>query len=403
MRFHPRNAWLITAGLVIGLATVWRVVSGRASSRPEDLAARVKAAVKEGRWSQAERLFDRLADQRPLDSDDIFLRAEMELRRGRYDDAVRLLSRIGDSDPHAAQARLAAGQFEKSQNRARRMEVLYRAALRLNPRLIPAHRELIYLYSMQARRGDLNGQYRALSKLQPLDFDDVFFWTFSLEDIWINDTIRPILERFITADPADHESRLALAAVLFRSGDVDRAEETLGPIPDSDGAGAVLRARIALRRGEIDRLRKILQRGPADQAELAVLRAQLAGRSGDPSEAAREFQLALQLDPTNVEAHQGLALALRLQGRGDEAAGHEKTVEHRRSLRDLLEKAKNAGRGLNQDLFRQLAETCEAIGRSAEARAWYRLALISDPLDPALQQSLYRLRDRDSRDESKYR
>jgi tetratricopeptide (TPR) repeat protein len=392
MVFHPRKAWLITGGLVIGLAVVWRVVSGKVSSDPERLAASVREAVKEGRWSQAELLFDRLAGQRPLNSDDMLVRAEMELRRGRYDEAVGLLAQIGDSDPHAAQARLAAGQIEKGQNRARRMEALCLAAIRLDPRLIPAHRELIYLYSMQARRGDLNGQYRALSKLQPLDFDDVFYWTVTLEDIWINDAIRATLERFVAADPDDQPSRLALAAVLLRAGEVDRAEGTIAPIPDSDGEGVVLRARIALRRGEIDRLRQILERGPPDRAELAVLRGQLANRS-DSTRAGREFRLALRLDPTNLEALQGLALVLMQEGRGNEAAGYLKAIEHWRSLRALLEKPKDGPDALKEGVIRQLAGTCEALGRNAEARAWYQLALGLDPLDQQVQQALYRLRE----------
>ena len=35
---------------------------------------------------------------------------------------------------------------------------------------------------------------------------------------------------------------------------------------------------------------------------------------------------------------------------------------------------------------------CEAAGRFAEARAWYRLAIVRDPLDEHSQHAIFRLR-----------
>src|SRR5205823_9610593 len=107
-------------------------------------------------------------------------------------------------------ARLVAGQIEKTRDRARRMEALFLESLRLDPKLALARRELIFLYAMQARRSDVNSQFRALAELEPLEFDDAFLWMNSFEDLWVNGVIRSHLERFLAADPEDRLSRLAL-------------------------------------------------------------------------------------------------------------------------------------------------------------------------------------------------
>ena len=42
-------------------------------------------------------------------------------------------------------------------------------------------------------------------------------------------------------------------------------------------------------------------------------------------------------------------------------------------------------------LLRQLGASCAALDRTAEARAWYELAIEADPTDSESQQALYRL------------
>jgi thioredoxin-like negative regulator of GroEL len=373
------------------------LAASRARGRPDpaELAAETRLALKDRRWSRAEALLARLAQQRPPTADDIVLRAELELGRDRVDQAVGLLTGIPETDSHAAGARLVAGQIEKSRDRARRMEALFRESLRLDTKLALACRELILLYAMQARRADLGAQYRALSAIEPLNYDDVLLWTASLEDIWINETIRTQLERYLAADPGDRPSRLALAGVLLRSNQLEGAEALLLRLPDSDPDARTLRARIALNRSRLDEVRSLLDGGPAEHVGLALLRGQLAVRMNDPPAAARQFRIALRLEPTNREAIQGLALVLKTLGRDDQAAAYQGQIERWRHLTAWLEKARDASKGRRDPaLVRQLADACEGVGRPAEARAWYRLALDLDPLDAVAQQALYRLRDR---------
>jgi len=349
-------------------------------------------ALKHRDWSRAEVLLTLLSQQRPPTADDAVLRAELELGRGRVDRALQLLTGIAETEPLAARARLVAGQIEKSRNRTRRMEALFVESLRLDPKLAPARRELIFLYAMQARRAELNAQFRALAELEPLSFEDVFLWMNSFEDLWVNDRIRSHLERYLAADPEDRLSRLTLAGVLLRSNQLEKSEALLLPLPDSDPDARALRARIGLSRMRLDEVRSLLDGGPEEHARLALLRAQLAVRLNDPSTAARQFRIALRQDPTNHEALQGLSLALKQMGEWEGATATEKQLDLWRRLTSLLQKSKTFDIRNDKTLLTQLGEVCEALGQVPEARAWFRLALAQDPLDTAIQKSLYRVR-----------
>ena len=209
MRASRRNLLALTIALLLFLGGY--VTAGRRwfRSSPKALAAAAREAVNRGEWAQADLLLRRLSSERSPTVDDTVLRSQVELAHGRAEAAIRLLNGIPDSAPEAAAARLVAGQIEMKRNRARPAESLFVQSLQLDGRLALARRELIKLYAMQARRADLNTQFRALAQLEPLQFEDVLLWTASLEDIWANDTIQADLERYISADPDDRASRLA--------------------------------------------------------------------------------------------------------------------------------------------------------------------------------------------------
>jgi tetratricopeptide (TPR) repeat protein len=395
MGYFNRKTGILAAAILLGLGSVLVAVRGWGYSDPGALAAEIRLVLNQRQWSRAESLLTQLARRRPPLTEEVLLRAELELGRGRVEQAVRLLTGIPTIDPLAATARLRAGQMEKSRDRARPMEALFLEALRLEPRLAPARRELIRLYALQARRADLNTQYHALAALEPLPYEDVLLWTASVEDIWINETIRTQLERYLAADPEDRRSRLALAEVLLRSNQCEESEALLRPFPDSDPDARVLRARLALDRLRLEEVHSLLDQGAVEHAGLALLRGQLAVRLNDPASAARQFRIALRQDPTNREAIHGLSIVLQKLEQAEAAACYQEQAQHWRHLAALLERARDVAQGRSDpDLIRQLAAACEHVGQLAKARAWYQLALGLDPLDAAVQQALYRLRDR---------
>jgi tetratricopeptide (TPR) repeat protein len=388
-----RRTWAFAGVILSGLGIVLVSVRGRGHSSSGELAAAARVALKNRQWDRAEALLTRRAERGSPTIDDLALRAELELGRGRVDQAVNLLTGAPESDPLAPRARLVAGQIEMSRDRARSAEARFLEALRLDPKLAPAHRELILLFAMQARRTALNAQFRALAELEPLGFDDVFVWTTSLENLWVNGVSQSNLERFLAADPEDRLSRLVLAEVLLRSNQLDESEALLHPLADSDPDALALKASIALARMRLDEVRSLLALGPAEHLGLALLRGRLAIRMEDAATAARQFRIVLGEDPTNCEALQGLSLVLMQLGDRQAAAAAQEQVKQRFRLSGLLTKLKTNDIRHDKALLTQLGAACENLGQFPEARAWYRLALAEGPLDAAIQKCLYRLRD----------
>ena len=126
---------------------------------------------------------------------------------------------------------------------------------------------------------------------------------------------------------------------------------------------------------------------------LALLRAQFSARSNESAAAEGHFRTALRLDPRNREALQGLSLVLKQMGRIEESEKYRVEAEKWRRLTGLLQKSKTFNIREDVTLLTELGAACEDVGQVAEARAWYRLALGVDPLQPAVQKSLFRLRD----------
>ena len=169
------------------------------------------------------------------------LRAQLAMARGRVDEALADLAKIPDAHALAPQARLRAGQLELRRDRLRAAEEAFLAASRLDPDLVQARRELIYIYGMQGRRAELDAQFRALAKLTPLTFDNALHWGLMSHESWQPDKVTEELGRFVQADPTDRWSRLAWAGSLRRIGRVDDAWKALEPLPDSDPEARALR------------------------------------------------------------------------------------------------------------------------------------------------------------------
>ena len=60
-------------------------------------------------------------------------------------------------------------------------------------------------------------------------------------------------------------------------------------------------------------------------------------------------------------------------------------------LNSLVQRAANPVERGKPELLRDLGAACAGLGRYGEARAWYKLAIASDPLDTISQQSLFQI------------
>jgi tetratricopeptide (TPR) repeat protein len=292
----------------------------------------------------------------------------------------------------AAQARLMAGQIELRRDRVRFAEQSFRAALRLDPGVVQAHRELIYIYGMQLRRPELTSEFLALSKLTKLTFDNVFHWCLLRNNSWEPGEAIESLSRYIAADPEDRWSRLALAENERRMGLDAEAESTLSVLPAHDPEAIALRAQIALDIQQPNRVEQLLALAPEGNPALARLRGRQALARRDPRTALHHFQIAYAADPESRETVFGLLGAYEMIGDQKSAAALRQVARDLERLNTLIQRAAVASARGNSELLRELGSACEALHRDAEARAWYELAVERDPLDRASQQALFRLR-----------
>jgi tetratricopeptide (TPR) repeat protein len=290
-----------------------------------------------------------------------------------------------------AQARLLAGQLELRRDRARVAEEAFRAAMRIDPALIQAHRELIYIYGVQLRRAELNAEFLALSKLTDLTFKNVFNWCMLRNNSWEPGEAIPLLERFVAADPEDRWSRLALAENDLRLGLLDDAESAVAGLAPEDPQALVIRIRVALDAQDEQRGERLLALGRSGDPELARFRGRLALSRRDARSALRAFRIAYAADPENRDAIYGLLNALVMVGDQEAAQPLRQLAGKLDRLNGLVQRAGTTAGRRDPTLLRQLGAASAALNRNAEACAWYKLAIARDPLDSAAQQALFRL------------
>ena len=363
------------------------------SPDPDAVWARARAAFEARDFPKAEVEMARLGRLRQPTPLDLMLGAQLKMARGRIDEAIADLDRVPDDHAMATQARLQVGQLELRRNRYAAAEVAFRKALAIHPKMVQALRELVYIYGMQLRRAELNAAFKKLSELAPLTYPEVFLWCLSRGVTWEPKEIAETLGRCIEADPNDRWARLGRADALRELSRFDEADAVLAPLPESDPDARAARVRIALDRGDPSAAEALLEGGPSDHLGLSLLRGRLALVHNDGPEAVRQFKAAYDKSPNLREAVLGLGQAY--QTVGDQAAATpllEEARKHER-LGTLVQKAAVDANRSDPQLIRDLGDACAAVGRNAEARAWYNLAITRDPLDTRAQQGLARLKE----------
>jgi tetratricopeptide (TPR) repeat protein len=377
----------LTIGLILAVVAGWWWVE----SDPGRVFFRADSLMKAGRYVQADAACERLAQMRTPTAVDRFLRAEVKIGLDELDAASSELALIPDDHPIAPLARLRTGQIQVRQGRARLAEAAFLASLELLPRGVQPRKELVYIYNIQHRQGDLDTQLTNLLDLNALDFQTILHWTKTRHTVWNPTGDLAALEKFVAADPADRWSRLALVEALRRLDRLDQAEAILAVLPATDPEARAQRVNLLMARGDFAAAESLLADGPLDHAELARLRGQLALRRRDGPTALRQFRIAhraLPLDHMNLS---GLATALRAVGQAEAARPYLEAARRHEDVWALVARAATAEGERDPQLPRQLGLACAAIGRVHEARAWLKLALERDPLDTLSQQKIFDL------------
>jgi tetratricopeptide (TPR) repeat protein len=394
-RWPARLAWALAVAIPVCFAarTAWHVIT---RPDPDQLWRQAEAHLSADRISDAQVALRRLTALRSPTIEDWLLRAQVSNAEGRDDQALEALKMIPDEHALAAQAHHMAGRIERKHHRVRPAELHYRTALELDPRLIAAHRELIYIYGMQLRRHELDQEFKALQRLTQLTHHDLFTWGLTHFTVW-GPSSADELESFIEADPLDRYSRLALATMLFDQPSMEsRVERILEPLAAADPEAAALRIEMKLNHGHVDEALALLKDTSGNNPQLARLRGRAALAKGDLPAAIRFFADALSVEPFDRVSLSELGKALLIKG---DKAGAKEYMDRVKRLDDVYKLVNRVSKPDQEnqapDLM-ELGKACEAAGLRDEARGWYTLAISRNPLDAEAQRALGQLRESDA-------
>jgi len=388
-RWQTRLALALATIAAVAAAAAWR---GLKRADPDRVWRNAEASLKAGRIAAARLGLEQLESLRPPTPEDRVLRAQVLTAEGQDDQALAAIKSVPDTHRLAAQAWLLAGRIERQHHRIKSTEAALRRSIALDPGLVEAHRELVYILGMQLRRREIDAEFRALARLTRLTHHDLFTWGLTHFTVWAPDIARD-LESFINADPADRYSRLALATLLVDAPESEGlVERTLEPLPRSDFEAKALRIELKLNNGHIDEAMAHLEDAPAGDPHLARLRGRVALMRGDHAAALAHFQAALSEEPYDRVSLTDLGKALLLKG--DKAAAESYLARAGRldDVYNLINRVRRPSQENQAPDLTQLGRTCEAAGLLDEARGWYLLAIARDPLDSEAQQALRRLR-----------
>ncbi len=394
-----RPTWLWIAGtsiiaIVLACWVIFRLIYPQPTA--DAIWKRAQANFHAGRYEEVALDLGRLDRMRRPTPLDWFLRGQLAAIREELAEASALLAKVPDDHEVAAHARLMVGQIERRRDRARLAEAAFLAALRLDPSLVRAHRELITIYGIQLRRAEFKAEFLALEKLAPLSFDDVYHWTSLLNNAWDPADVVETLTRYVAADPLDRHSRIALAEIFRRMGRHELSESTLAPLAGDDPLANVIRIKIALDLREIERADRLLALGRADDPVLARLRGAEALGCRKIQTAIEQFQIAYAANPDDHEAVFGLWAALELKGDKQKAQPLRAAARNLDRLNSLLQRGRTPSARQDLALIHEFGALCEALHRDDEACAWFHLAIAANPTDKQAQQALFRIQSASS-------
>ena len=202
------------------------------------------------------------------------------------------------------------------------------------------------------------------------------------------------LDSFITADPEDRLSRLAVVKLLLeRPGDEVDAyiERILKPLPETDPDALALRIEFAFNRGRFADAELMLAQAPANHPRIARIRGEVALRRRDVDAAIKYFKEALTGEPYDRVSPMHLAQALQLKGDKAAADFYLDRVQKLNRIYNLIVRVRSPSQENQVSDLADLGKACEEAGLIEEARSWHKLAITMNPLDAEAQRALARL------------
>lgn len=317
--------------------------------------------------------------------------ARMNLANNEPEEAIRHFQKVPAESPHAATARLTAGQLLLRAGRLMDAEKQLLQAIELKPEMVSARLELIHIYSIQSRRLEIRRLFGEISWYKPLDAENLLHWTLTLGNNWSPREDEAELKKYVEITPADKWTRLALARCLNRQKKTDEALAILQYLGDADPEALAIRVAIAIDRGETEVAARLLESAPDGHLDLTIEKAKFLFLRNDALEAKKRFEIAVQMDPEDRDAIYGLSRALTLLGQKEESKKWIKRSDILQKLEMMLRDISKQKGGLQMDQLKSFAVICEELGHPEIARGWWSVIAAADPANEEAGKALYRL------------
>lgn len=325
--------------------------------------ALINALLQERKVDQALKAIDQLQKKRPSDVLPVFLRGRALLLKQDNAGARKAMERALEIDPNYFPAVGVLAVLDNAEKRPDDARARIEAAIKRDPGNVQAYMVLMELRAAKgADKAELAG----------------------------------ILRKAVDGAPNNPVPRQLLVDHYLRNGDpkeaLSVAQKAVAALPDNVSLlDALGRAQSA--NGEHNQAQASFNRMAALQPQSPLPYLRMASASliaGDRNAAGQSWRKALEIDPTLLEAQQGLIRLAMVEGKGDDALAISRTVQKQRPKEAagyLLEgeievalkaqdKAIDAFRaGLKQvpanaELAVRLHEVLMAAGRKAEADRW---------------------------------
>lgn len=375
-------------GIVIAFVVVSLLAVGAWYVREQQLRASLKQQCRtfseQQRWPDLARAARQWAQHEPKNADPWVFLAEAAEEQSLWEDAVAALGNVPQVGRTGAVAWLRKGTIE--------FEYLNRpfdgvrscdTVLKIDPRVMIAHKQSIFFHAMTLQRGEMVRRIREAIRVRRESPES---YVFLISATWLySGSLYRHNTHWLKNDPNNEMFRVAQALQIYASeakDDLDVAEEfrhipvaeeLLQQYPHNPELIAFFLKR-SVSDGDRDRVHELLSRVPRDIADKDPrfwrARAWIAEIEGDLSAAEQALRAAYGLDPYWWQVHHQLQEVLRKLGRRDEAAEFLKLYEVSQELAVQISTLNRSDAGFDDPKFcRSLLKLAEMVHDEQVAEA----------------------------------
>lgn len=345
VRARRRVFLLIIAGLAVTTVGGWWL-NQRGQATTAELAVRCKQLSENKQWDELERLASEWSTREPKRFEPWLYRAEVAEARREFDAMVKLMEQAPDDDPRTATflTQKASTEFEVLNRPWDGLRTCDRI-LRLDPRVLYAHKQPIFFCAMTLQRGEMIRRIRAAIRARRESPESYIFlagasWFYGASLYRLN-------ERWLQNDPDNETFTVAQVMQICMSEaktnleiadkykHIPFPEELLPRFPHNLELLAYLIDQ-AVVGGDLERVQELLaavrkEEGDRD-ARIWRARSWLADGAGDLEAAEYAARKAFEFDPYWMQIPFMLHDVLRRRGQPAEAERFHKVYEATREL-----------------------------------------------------------------------